>query len=533
MISVVRIAFQISGLEESLEMGFFSVFLTLSATCLVVFLLYVFLEKRRLNKLVGHLNKFPEHPFIGGIMAFIGKDPEEITKYAVKLLEEVELPATVFVGPLKMIVFIDDPEDLEILLSDPNAMAKPYMYKFFKNDRGLVAAPVNIWRLHRKILSPSFGLNVIKTLIPIFNQKVQVMVSNLAKQVEGANINILEHMYSCVLDLITTTLTDVDIDVQEGKNQDYLEAVKTASSVVATRVAKTIYHIDWIFNWSEMYRIQMKSLAKIHNFFDRIIKMKREMFDEVEDAEEERREEQALLNNEEIEQKPKIVINQLFRYWVKGQIGFRDVRGELDVMLYSASDTTTNLASYTLLMLAMHPEVQAKAIAELKEVFVNDNVSIDYNSVKQLQYLDMVIKETLRLYPVIPYIGREVSQDVKLKNLTVPAGTAVGIPILWINRNPKTWGPKAHLFNPDNFLPEKVAKRHPYQYLAFSGGPRNCIGMTYGLIAARTIVACVLMNFRLSTTLKFDDIRMVFNITLRIINENFIQLERRTDFFSH
>lgn len=116
--------------------------------------------------------------------------------------------------------------------------------------------------------------------------------------------------------------------------------------------------------------------------------------------------------------------------------------------------------------------------------------------------------------------------------MTVPAKTAVGIPIMSINRNPKTWGPNAHLFDPDNFLPERVAKRHPYQYLAFSGGPRNCIGMTYGLIAVRTIVAGVLMRFKLSTSLKFEDIRMVFNITLRIINENFIQLEHQRDFWT-
>ncbi|GAB0088658.1 hypothetical protein DMENIID0001_031210 [Sergentomyia squamirostris] len=513
-------------------MGFGSIFLVLVFFCVIVFLIYVYLEKRRLRKYVGHLNKFPEHPFIGGIMAFIGKNPEEITQYAVKLLEDVELPATVYVGPLKMIIVIEDPEDLEILMSDPNAMCKPYMYKFFKNDRGLVASPVNIWRLHRKILNPSFGLNVIKTLIPIFNQKVQVMVNNLSKEQGKLNNNIIDHMYSCVLDFITTTLTDVDIDVQEGKNQDYLEAVKAASEAIATRVAKTIYHIEWIFRLSKMYQIQMKSMTVIYNFFDRIIRMKREMFDEIADAEDERREELALLSNEDIEQKPKIVINQLFRYWVKGKIDFRDVRAELDVMLYSASDTTTNLACYTLLMLAMHPEVQQKAVDELKEVFLDDTIPIDYTSVKQLQYLDMVIKETLRLYPVVPYIGREVTANVKLKNLTVPSGTSVAIPIIRINRNPKTWGPNAHLFNPDNFLPEKVANRHPYQYLAFSAGPRSCIGMTYGLIAVRTIVASLLMNFKLKTDLKLEDIRMVFNITLRIINDNLIELEKREDFWT-
>lgn len=107
----------------------------------------------------------------------------------------------------------------------------------------------------------------------------------------------------------------------------------------------------------------------------------------------------------------------------------------------------------------------------------------------------------------------------------------IGVPFIRMNRDPVAFGPNPELFNPDNFLPERVAKRHPYQYMPFSCGPRNCIGMIYGLFSVRTIVAMMMMNFKISTRMKFRDIKVVYNITLRITNENLVNLTPRHDFW--
>lgn len=63
-----------------------------------------------------------------------------VTETVDRLLNSVKLPVYTWIGPFQLFIIIDNPEDLEILLSDPNALGKPYIYKFFKKDRGLVAA---------------------------------------------------------------------------------------------------------------------------------------------------------------------------------------------------------------------------------------------------------------------------------------------------------------------------------------------------------------------------------------------------------
>ncbi|GAB0088656.1 hypothetical protein DMENIID0001_031190 [Sergentomyia squamirostris] len=514
-------------------MGFFGVFGVLVAITVTLFLVYIHVRKKRLLKIVGtKLDALPgELPLIGCAHYFFGKDCAGVTEVVNWTLNSVKLPAYTWVGPFQLMIIIGNPEDLEILLSDPDALEKPYIYKFFKKDRGLIAAPAKVWKVHRKILSPSFGINMIKNYIPTFNVKIQKMIEKLKNEKEGTDVNLIDHIYMCAVSMISAATTEVDIDTEDAKNKDYIRAVIAGADLIAYRFIQAQYHIDWIYKFSTLYKLEQKVFKVVDEFLMRIMKSKNDLFDPQAAVDEEKREELAQQQDMEPEQKPKTVINQLYRFWSKGTIGFQDVRDELDIMLYTGSDTSTHLASYTILMLAMHQEVQDKVVEELKKVFLDEKVPVDYDSIKQLTYLDMVVKETLRLYPVIPYIGRSTTKDIKLKNLTVPAGTMIGVPLMKNNRDPVAFGPNPDLFNPDNFLPERVAQRHPYQYMPFSCGPRNCIGMTYGLYSVRTIVAMIIKNFKVTTTLRFEDIKLVYNISLRITNDNIVRLENRRDFW--
>lgn len=127
-------------------------------------------------------------------------------------------------------------------------------------------------------------------------------------------------------------------------------------------------------------------------------------------------------------------------------------------------------------MLAMHPEVDKKLEIELIENY-KLNEPIDYDLIKRLKYLDMVVKETMRLFPASPISPRESVSPLQVDGIgLVPTGTIVVIPFHKLHRWKYIWGVTADDFDPERFQLEEVEKRHAYSYLPFSSGSRNCIG---------------------------------------------------------
>lgn len=136
--------------------------------------------------------------------------------------------------------------------------------------------------------------------------------------------------------------------------------------------------------------------------------------------------------------------------------------------------------SFSLMLFALHKNVQDDIVREINEILPDPSEEPTIAKLNQLKYLDRCIKESLRLFPSVWIISRVADEDiVTSRNIFIPNGCIVNVLIFDLHRDPEHF-PHPEQFDPDRFLPENSANRHPFAYIPFSAGPRNCIG-NYGM----------------------------------------------------
>ncbi|KAK7595042.1 hypothetical protein V9T40_001475 [Parthenolecanium corni] len=153
------------------------------------------------------------------------------------------------------------------------------------------------------------------------------------------------------------------------------------------------------------------------------------------------------------------------------------VRHEINTLISAGSETNALAICFTLIMLAMNPEIQEKVYEEIVQLSEEKDTDLNIYRIQKAFYLEQCILETLRIFPPIPMLLRKVTKSFQLSDsFTVPNDSNVVIPVTIVHRNPSIY-PNPLQWNPDNFTPDKVKSRHKYSFLAFSGGARDCIAM--------------------------------------------------------
>src|SRR5262249_42003886 len=147
---------------------------------------------------------------------------------------------------------------------------------------------------------------------------------------------------------------------------------------------------------------------------------------------------------------------------------------------------------WTFHRLLENPAVLERAYDEVDRVFGRGG-AIDPDRVKELTWIDAVIKETLRLSPVIPMGGRRRQAPMRIAGSDYPAGIVVGPSIYLTHHNPRIW-PDPERFDPKRFLDGKPT---PYEFFPFGGGVRRCIGMAFALYEMQVVLATVLSRLRI------------------------------------
>lgn len=177
----------------------------------------------------------------------------------------------------------------------------------------------------------------------------------------------------------------------------------------------------------------------------------------------------------------------------------------------------------------MHPRIQERAFEEvdrvLRDLSPDDQLTLEH--INELKFIEQIIRESLRLGPPAPNIGRECWEDTKIRDCVLPRGTTVIFNLFSMHRREDMYGPTANVFDPDRFHPDEMQKRNPYAFAPFSLGPRNCIGYRYANMAMKIILANLLRNFRFTTNLKMSDIRFRYGITMKNASGNMVRVQRR------
>ncbi|KAG4068765.1 hypothetical protein HA402_002456 [Bradysia odoriphaga] len=115
------------------------------------------------------------------------------------------------------------------------------------------------------------------------------------------------------------------------------------------------------------------------------------------------------------------------------------------------------------------------------------------------RYLDMVVNEVMRKYPPIPNTFRKCNKDFLIPetNLVIPDGALVNLNIFSFHRDPEYY-PDPDKFDPERFTPENCKQRHPFTFMPFGEGPRNCIGSRFGLMQAKVAIVKLIENYKIS-----------------------------------
>ncbi|KAG0427092.1 hypothetical protein HPB47_025766 [Ixodes persulcatus] len=242
------------------------------------------------------------------------------------------------------------------------------------------------------------------------------------------------------------------------------------------------------------------------------------------------------------------------------------IREEVDTFMFEGHDTTTMAVAWCLYLIGLHRQVQTKVQEELDDVLREQpDRNITPEDMKKLKYMDCVIKESQRLCPAVPFIGRTATEELKLGKVrsimltlrvfgvligkfcnligcqviterfivlrcvrqaaharrrrghTIPKGTNIGLILYVLHRNPDVF-PRPEEFDPDRFLPENSATRHPFAFVPFSAGSRNCIGQKFAWMDIKIILGHVLRSFSLQSADPRDKLLMTVDVVLRTAN---------------
>ncbi|XP_053691262.1 probable cytochrome P450 313a4 [Sabethes cyaneus] len=493
--------------------------LILFSIIVALLLLLDFIKKHQLNQSSCAIPTLhPCYPLLGNSLLLLGKSEQKRFENVSDVHRKTSRIQKCWIGP-QLIYAVAHPDLIQRILTDPNCCEKPFFYDFVNLKHGLFSAKYKLWKPYRKSLNSAFNAKILQSFVPIFEKCSREMISRMKPHSRGAPVDILQFTSECTLEMVCQTTLGTEALEREEKSE-FLSNLRILFSRVATRIISFELYSDMIYKLTSGYYEEKRARKYCLDYAYQIIAERQSNL---------RRQPSSEDSEDGYESRaPKIFIDQVLSMVdFETEFNVQNLSEQILTILAAGHDTSAQMVAHTCLFLAMFPEWQEQIATEIQTLLPSADVELNPELLRQLTVLEKFLKESMRLAPVGPIIARTNLADIELDGVLIPRGNVFLFNFYTLHRRKDFWGPDAEQFNPENFTPQQTKQRHPFAYLPFSGGSRNCIGARYAMYSTKIMLVHIVRNFRLSTDIKFENLRYLLDITLNLAFEHLIKLKLR------
>ena len=376
-------------------------------------------------------------------------------------------------GPLDTYL-LTDPVDIErVLVSEAEKYRKPDFQSDALGDllgKGLLLSEGQQWRKQRQLANPAFDM---RRLMGFADQIVEHNDDLLADWADGEEVDVEQDMTQVTLAVIVDLMLGTDL------NDERVQTIREALLPLGARFEPDPVRFaapQWLpMPGDSEYRTAVGTLESV-----------------IDDIVAERR---GTHGDPETDEGPDDLLSILLRAQDRGEQTDREIRDEVMTMLLAGHDTTALTLTYTWYLLSQHPEAERRVHDEIDDVLGGDAPTME--DVGELDYIEQVVDEAMRLYPPVYTMFREAKEPVELGGYRIPEESAIMLSQWAMHRSERYWD------DPDAFDPDRWSRdadRPRFAYFPFGGGPRHCIGKHLAKLEAKLILARTAQQYRLEYT---------------------------------
>ncbi|XP_061836290.1 cytochrome P450 3A40-like isoform X2 [Nerophis lumbriciformis] len=346
------------------------------------------------------------------------------------------------------------------------------------------------WKRIRSVLSPSFTSGRLKEMYGIMLHHSSNLFRCLRKKAEGDEIIEVKEVFGPYsMDVVTSTAFSVDIDSINNPSDPFVSNIKR---MVKFNMFNPFLVLVVLFPFLRPLLGKMDVTlfpAEVLTFFYNFLKTiksdrnKNEHKNRVDFM-------QLMVDSQMSDSSEGDASNH------KG-LTDNEILSQAMIFIFAGYETSSSSLCFLAYNLATHPDIQKVLQDEIDET-IPDKARPKYEDLMQMEYLDMVMNESARLFPIANRLERIAKTSVEVDGMTIPKETIIMVPVYVLHRDPSLW-PQPDSFKPERFSKENKDNIDPYAYLPFGAGPRNCIGMRFALLMMKLAFVEILQHYSFVT----------------------------------